>query len=57
MLTTEYLDLNKTMVLTPEEEKMIDALEGRPIAYDEDCMPLSKEYMEKILEERKSKAV
>ena len=36
---------------------MIDALEDRPIAYDEDCMPLSKEYMEKILEERKNKAV
>lgn len=36
---------------------MIDALEGRPIAYDEDSMPLSKEYMEKILKERKNRAV
>ena len=41
--------LPKNAPLTPEEEAEIDALEGRPIVFDEDCMPLSEECRQKNL--------
>lgn len=33
--------------LTPEEKAEIAALKGRPIVFDEDCMPLSEECQRK----------
>ena len=35
--------INVKEPLTPEEKAEIDALENRPIVFDEDCMPLSED--------------
>ena len=40
--------LPKNAPLTPEEEAEIDALEGRPIVFDEDCMPLSEDRRQEV---------
>jgi hypothetical protein len=45
------------MTLSPEEEKALDDLDHRPIVFDKDCMPLSEEYMKKILAEKRREAV
>lgn len=52
MLITEYLDLSAPIELTPEEEKQLDELDNRPIAFDEDSMPISYDYMKRILAEK-----
>lgn len=57
MIITECLDLNEPMTLSPEEEKALDDLDHRPIVFDKDCMPLSEEYMKKILAEKRREAV
>ena len=41
--------LPKDAPLTEEEKAEIAALEGRPIVFDEDCMPLSEECRKKNL--------
>ncbi len=48
MIVTEHLDLTKPIEYTPEEIKMLDDLEHRPIVYDDECPKLSAEQIEKI---------
>ena len=45
------------MEFTKEEEKQLKELDNRPIVFDEDSMPPSKEYLERILAEKRRKAV
>ena len=47
-LVVEYLDLSKPPQYSEEELEMLDALETRPIIYDEDCPPLTDEQIDFI---------
>ena len=40
---TVYRTLHPGEALTPEQIAELDALESRPIVYDEDCPPLTEE--------------
>ena len=44
----EYYTMRVGEPLTAEEKAEIAALKGRPIVYDEDCPPMSKEKHEEI---------
>ena len=44
----EYYTRKVGEPLTAEEKAEIAALKGRPIVYDEDCPPMSKEQHEEI---------
>ena len=46
-LVIEYLDLSEPPQYSAAERKMLDALEQRPIVYDEDCPPLTEEQLMK----------
>ena len=48
MVVTDYLDLSKPIELSEEEERQLDALENRPIVYDEDCPPLTEEQLKRF---------
>ena len=48
MATVFYFLPNPPPPLTEEEKAEIAALKGRPIVYDEDCPPMSKEEHEEI---------
>ena len=45
----EYYTMRVGEPLTAEEKAEIAALKGRPIVFDEDCMPLSEEVQQKNL--------
>ena len=47
MATVYYFLPNPPPPLTEEEKAEIAALKGRPIVFDEDCMPLSEECQRK----------
>lgn len=47
-LVIEYLDLSQPPKYSAAERKMLDALDNRPIVYDEDCPPLTKEQLKKF---------
>ncbi len=47
-LVIEYLDLSQPPQYSAEERKMLDALDKRPIVYDEDCPPLTQEQLSKF---------
>ena len=51
-MSTEDLEFYTRKVgepLTAEEKAEIAALKGRPIVYDEDCPPMSKEHVDESL--------
>ena len=43
----EYVDPKNPPPLTPEEIKMLDEIDKYPIAFDEDCPPLTEEQLQK----------
>ena len=43
----EYLDLSQPPRYSAKERKMLADLDSRPIVYDEDCPPLTKEQLAK----------
>ena len=45
----EYYTMRVGEPLTAEEKAEIAALKGRPIVFDEDCMPMSEECHQKNL--------
>ena len=47
-MATVFYFLPKNAELTAEEKAEIAALKDRPIVYDEDCPPMSKEKHEEI---------
>lgn len=57
MVVRKTIDLSKPIELTPEQEKMLEALKDRIPEPDEDCPELTDEQLEqmrKILEERRA---
>ena len=54
MIITDCLDLNEPVELSKEEERMIDEAFASPPTFDEDCPPLSKEVMQRMLERKKN---
>ena len=49
MENLEYYTMRVGEPLSAEEKAEIAALKGRPIVFDEDCMPLSEECHQKSL--------
>jgi len=49
MIVTEYLDINKPMVLTAKEIAELDEAAKHPIVYDEDCPPVTDTQIQQAL--------